>query len=75
MSEVRLTSRTLNTLKYISSWYSGTKDLTWNFNKCDIRVKDFEGLTRRELRQERNVGKKTIGDIENLFFEAGMILK
>jgi hypothetical protein len=75
MTDLILTARTLNTLKYIASWFKGTMDLTWNFNSCEVRVKDFEGLKRRELREMRNVGVKTVKDIEDIFFEAGVILK
>lgn len=75
MTNLPLTARTQNTLKYIANTFDGTKELRWDFKKCEVRVKDFEGLKRRELREMRNVGVKTIDDIEKIFFEAGIILK
>lgn len=75
VTDLVLTARTLNTLKHIASWFKGTMNLRWDFHKCEVRVKDFEGLKRREVRELRNVGAKTIKDIEDIFFEAGIILK
>jgi two-component SAPR family response regulator len=75
MCDVEVSARTINILKYIASYYSGTKGLKWTISKCNVRIKHFEGLRRSDIRELRNGGVKTVKEIENLFFQAGIILK
>lgn len=69
-----LSVRALNALKVNSDKLDCLKGLSWNWNKCEVTIGHFEGLKKSDLYRFRNIGKKTIDEIERMFFEAGIVL-
>jgi hypothetical protein len=41
--------------------------------RYEIKVGHFENVKRSDLLQVRNIGKKTFGEIEKMFFQAGIV--
>ena len=46
----------------------------YQMKKCEVTVGHFEGLKKSDLYGFRNIGKKSIDEIERMFFEAGIVL-
>ena len=67
-----LSVRALNALKANCHW----EGLPWKeLPRGDYgSVGDYEWLSKSQIRRFRNVGKKTIDEIERMFFQAGITL-
>ena len=76
ITETYLSVRALNALHaYSLNHIEEIKDLKWSWDFCEVKVGHFENIKKQELHKFRNFGKKSIEEIEKMFFEAGMILK
>lgn len=74
INEIDLSVRALNALKANSDRYESLKGLRWDWNKCELTVGHFEVLKKSDLYGFRNIGKKSIDEIEKMLFEAGIVL-
>ena len=74
INKTDLSVRALNALKANSDRYESLKNLRWDWNKCEITVGHFEILKKSDLYGFRNIGKKSIDEIERMLFEAGIVL-
>jgi DNA-directed RNA polymerase alpha subunit len=74
INKTDLSVRALNALKANSDRYESLKNLRWDWNKCEITVGHFEVLKKSDLYGFRNIGKKSIDEIERMLFEAGIVL-
>ncbi len=72
--DANLSVRTLNVLKSNIHKFESIKDLKWDFLECEVTVGHFEVLKRSDLYGFRNLGKKSIKELDRLFFEAGIIM-
>ena len=74
INDADLSIRALNALRANSDKFESIKELRWDWKKCEVTVGHFEGLKKSDLYGFRNIGKKSIDEIERMFFEAGIVL-
>jgi DNA-directed RNA polymerase alpha subunit len=74
INDTYLSVRALNALKANSDKLDCLEGLRWDWEKCEVTVGNFEGLKKSDLYGFRNIGKKSIDEIERMFFEAGIVL-
>ena len=74
INDTDLSIRALNALRANSDKFENLKGLRWDWNKCEVTVGHFDGLKKSDLYGFRNIGKKSIDEIERMFFEADIIL-
>lgn len=73
LNSVNISVRCLNALKvYVSD---KLPHLKYNYNYCNVRIGDLEGIRKIDLIKSRNLGKKSVKEIEDLLFSVGIILK
>jgi DNA-directed RNA polymerase alpha subunit len=74
LSETNISVRAKNAIKSSFMRNEETKHLQWDYH-CNAKIGDLENLSKTELMQHRNIGKKTIKEIESLICSAGVFLK
>lgn len=72
ITKTGLSVRSKNALRANSVKFLKTKNLNW-WND-EVKISHFEGLKKSDLHGFRNIGKKSINEIEKMFFEAGIVL-
>lgn len=69
-----LSVRALNCLRSNLDRFDSLKDLRWDWNNCEVTIGHFEDLKKSDLCGLRNIGKKSIDEIERMFFEVGIVI-
>jgi hypothetical protein len=77
ITDAPISCRGLNLLRANLDRFPSTKGLIWDYygnGKCEVTIGHFEGLKKSDLYGFRNIGNRTISEIEELFIQAGILL-
>jgi DNA-directed RNA polymerase alpha subunit len=75
ISDLDLSVRCFNALRALCLNNEDMKNLKWSYLVCEVTIGHFENIKKYDLYRLRNIGKKSIKEIEEVFLQAGVSLK